>query len=67
MSALLQRDLLVGPAFGVVTVDAVDLDAAALNEVGHNIDHPPRLEVFRAAHLVREDEHWTAPMPVGDH
>ena len=63
-SAFLQRYLLIGPAFLVVALDAVELDPATLDEIGHHVEHAPGFEVFRPAHLVWENEDRTTPMPV---
>src|SRR5829696_721740 len=63
-SAFLQRHLLIRPGFGVVAVHAVELDPTSVDEIGHNLDHPPRFEVIRLTHLVRKDQDWTTPMPV---
>ena len=63
-SAFLQRYVFIGPALPVVTLHAVELDPAAVDEIRYHVDHAPRFEVFRLAHLMREDEDRTAPMPV---
>jgi hypothetical protein len=58
---------LVAPAVaGVERVDAVDLDAARLEQVPHGLGHPAVLEVPRAAALGRERDHWTAVVAVHD-
>ena len=46
-SALLQGYVLIGPCLRVVAVHAVELDAAAVDEIGHHVDHAPRFEVLR--------------------
>src|SRR5215211_1178054 len=63
-STFLQRYVLVGPGFGVVAIYAVELDPAAVDEIGHNVDHAAGFEVSCVPHLVRKDKDRTTPMPV---
>ncbi len=61
---LLQRQVVVAPARRVVAVDAVDLDAAGVDQPTDRIEQPVALEVDRAPLVGREPQQRSPVVPV---
>jgi hypothetical protein len=60
----LDRIVLACPRFGDVALRAVQLQLAAVDEVGERVDHAVRFPFVRHPRSGGEDDHWQTEMSV---